>query len=260
MVISTLGSAHKLDARFKIIALLIFLLTNSLLPVGAWAAFILPASLLISAFIFVQLPVRLLIRRTAAIELAFLIMALPLLFKKGGPEIFLLNVANAPLAITSTGLNSFLTLLLKSLLSIHASLLLISTTSINDLLDAMQRLGFPHLMSSLVMLMVRYLSLLKEEVQRLLTARAARSGCMGKSPGGLGLILWQLSVTGGMAGNFLLRSLERSERVYQAMQARGYDGRMRRVEKIPLDGQTRLMIAVMLVFSLLILFFAYQIY
>jgi len=35
---------------------------------------------------------------------------------------------------------------------------------------------------------------------------------------------WRARVTGGMAGSLLLRSMERSERVYNAMLSRGYNG------------------------------------
>ncbi len=37
-------------------------------------------------------------------------------------------------------------------------------------------------------------------------------------------------VTGGMAGSLFLRSLERSERVYSAMVARGYNGEVLVIE------------------------------
>jgi cobalt/nickel transport system permease protein len=40
-------------------------------------------------------------------------------------------------------------------------------------------------------------------------------------------LLWQGKVTGRMVGSLLLRSLERSEHIYQAMLARGYDGQLR---------------------------------
>jgi cobalt/nickel transport system permease protein len=56
-------------------------------------------------------------------------------------------------------------------------------------------------------------------------ARAARSGAPGGKGGGS--VLWRTQVTGGMAGSLFLRSIERSERIYDAMVARGYDGEVR---------------------------------
>jgi len=44
---------------------------------------------------------------------------------------------------------------------------------------------------------------------------------------GGGSVLWRAKVVGGMVGSLFLRSYERSERVYAAMQARGFDGEFR---------------------------------
>jgi cobalt/nickel transport system permease protein len=42
-----------------------------------------------------------------------------------------------------------------------------------------------------------------------------------------GKLTWRAQVTGAMAGSLFLRSLERSDRIYMAMLARGYDGEVR---------------------------------
>ena len=44
---------------------------------------------------------------------------------------------------------------------------------------------------------------------------------------GGGSIRWRAGVVGGMVGSLFLRSYERSERIYAAMQARGFDGELR---------------------------------
>jgi len=44
---------------------------------------------------------------------------------------------------------------------------------------------------------------------------------------GGGSVFWRARVTGGMAGSLFLRSIERGERIYDAMVARGYDGEVR---------------------------------
>jgi cobalt/nickel transport system permease protein len=67
-----------------------------------------------------------------------------------------------------------------------------------------------------------------EEVHRLTQARLARSSALPESSRRAGgKLQWRARVTGGMAGTLMLRSLDRSQRVYQAMQARGYDGEVR---------------------------------
>ena len=42
-----------------------------------------------------------------------------------------------------------------------------------------------------------------------------------------GSVLWRGKVAGRMAGSLMLRSFERSERIYNAMTARGYTGQFR---------------------------------
>ena len=48
---------------------------------------------------------------------------------------------------------------------------------------------------------------------------------MGRGTGGT--TRWRARVAGGMAGSLFLRTYERSEGVYQAMLARGFDGEVR---------------------------------
>jgi cobalt/nickel transport system permease protein len=73
--------------------------------------------------------------------------------------------------------------------------------------------------------MYRYLAVLAGEASRLNRARESRSAVVeGRGGGGL---RWRASVVGGMVGSLFLRSYERSERVYAAMQARGFDGEFR---------------------------------
>jgi cobalt/nickel transport system permease protein len=64
-------------------------------------------------------------------------------------------------------------------------------------------------------------------------ARAARSAVQpGRKSGGS--LSWRARVAGGMAGNLFIRSYARSERIYQAMAARGYQGELRVLTPPPL--------------------------
>jgi cobalt/nickel transport system permease protein len=73
--------------------------------------------------------------------------------------------------------------------------------------------------------MYRYLFVLSDEVLRLRRAREARSAVLPGRKGG-GSLLWRAKVAGSMAGQLFLRSLERSDRIYSAMLARGYKGQL----------------------------------
>lgn len=59
----------------------------------------------------------------------------------------------------------------------------------------------------------------------MLRARAARSAALpGRKAGGS--LRWRARVTGYMAGQLFTRSLDRADRVYRAMVARGYRGHL----------------------------------
>jgi cobalt/nickel transport system permease protein len=88
-------------------------------------------------------------------------------------------------------------------------------------------------------------------------AREARSGHPYELvPGGGrvgGSLAWRGKVTGGMAGNLLLRSFDRSERIYAAMASRGYDGEVRGLPRRAVPPLAWGVLAGGLVFLLLIL-------
>ena len=108
----------------------------------------------------------------------------------------------------------------------QAAVLFSSTTRFTDILAGLQALKVPAILVSVIGLMWRYLFLMVDEVMRMLQARASRSGYLVKTKKTGGRVLWRAKVSGGMAGSLFLRSIERSERVFAAMQSRGYDGKV----------------------------------
>jgi cobalt/nickel transport system permease protein len=111
-------------------------------------------------------------------------------------------------------------------LSIQVAIVLAASTPFPDLMAAMRDLHFPRVLVAIISFMWRYLFVLVDEAMRLSRARDARSAVRpGYNAGGR--ISWRARVVGGMAGNLFLRSYTRSERIYQAMTARGYQGELR---------------------------------
>ena len=215
---------HRLDARAKLVLVVGFILTVSLTPVGAWPVFILLLALVLSAELLSDLGIGFYLKR-ALLALPFVLAALPILFTSQGEALALLPFG---LSITYLGIERFLSIALKSWISVQAAILLASTTTFPDILTAMRALRMPRLLVAIVGLMWRYLFVIVDEVLRMLRARQARSGELsgsGARPGGA--VLWRARVTGGMAGSLLLRSIERSDRIYNAMLSRGYDGEVR---------------------------------
>jgi cobalt/nickel transport system permease protein len=160
--------------------------------------------------------------RRSFIALPFALAAVTLPFTVPGPAVAHLG----GWALSAEGVVRFASIVLKSWISVQAAILLAAATPFADLLWAMRELRLPKPLVAIIGFMYRYLFVLGDEAQRLLRARAARSGVSGagRRPGG-GLV-WRGRVAGGMVGNLAMRSFERSERIYDAMVARGFRGEM----------------------------------
>jgi cobalt/nickel transport system permease protein len=115
----------------------------------------------------------------------------------------------------SAGWLTFLSLCIKSGLTFTAALLLLATTGMDRIASAMRLFGIPRLFVLQLLLTYRYISVLSQEVMRTLTAYSLRSsGHKGIRP----------KVWGSMPGQILMRSIDRAERIYDAMRLRGFDG------------------------------------
>ena len=127
----------------------------------------------------------------------------------------------------------FASVLIKSWASVTAAVVLTSTTPAFQLLAALRALKIPQILVVVVMLMYRYLFVLVDEAQRMMRSRAARSARVGRGSGGS--IVWRAQSAGGMAGSLFIRTMDRTERIYMAMLARGYDGTIRQRETPPVS-------------------------
>ena len=115
----------------------------------------------------------------------------------------------------SRGWVTFISIFIKCGLTVTAALLLISTTGMDKLASAMRMLRIPRLFVLQLLLTYRYISLLMEEVARILRAYSLRS------PRQKGV---HRSAWGSLAGQLIVRTLDRAQRVYQAMCLRGFTG------------------------------------
>ena len=234
---------HRMDARIKLVMALGFIFATTSIPPGKWTGF---AAMLILVWFAagvsrVGLP-RVFLRSLVAIP--FILIALPTVFTKPGAPLFELDLALFALTGTQEGLDFFFSVLLKSWASVTAAVVLTATTPPLRLLEALRALRIPAVLVAIVMLMYRYLFVLVEEAQSMMRARAARSAAIGPKSGGS--IVWRAKSAGGMAGSLFIRTLDRSERIYMAMVARGYDGTLRQADAIPLRRGAMVTLALLL--------------
>jgi len=156
-----------------------------------------------------DLPFGRLLRRAA--------LALPFAVVAGASNLFFDTAPAAHLwgVPVSGGTLAFASVVLKAYLSVLALLILTATTRLADLSAQLVRLKVPPVMVTVLTMTYRYLSTLMEEASSMSAAYALRS------PYAKGV---KLAHMGQFAGQLLIRSADRAERVYAAMKLRGYAG------------------------------------
>jgi cobalt/nickel transport system permease protein len=245
---------HTLDPRVKFVFTLAFILTMALLPFGAWPIYVLMLTVSLSITVLSELGVKYVLKRSL-LAIPFVLAAVPLLFTVKGPVLLTIPIGELTLTITSTGLERLLSIMFKSWVSLQVAIVFAAATPFPDMLLAMRAVKIPRLLVSLFGLMWRYMFVMVDEAIRLMRARAARSGAIAGSKSG-GSIVWRAKVTGGMAGNLFIRSIDRGERIYDAMAARGYDGEVRAFPLPPISSTSWIVLASGLGLLLVLLLFA----
>lgn len=168
------------------------------------------AALVAAAAAAGRLPPGFLARRML-IEVPFLLFAAFLPFLGRGERVDVLGVG-----LSQEGLWAAWNVVAKATLGTAASVILAATTPVPDLLKGFGRLRFPRVLTAMMGFMVRYLDVVVGELGRMRIALQSR----GYRPRWFG----QARALGAAAGTLFVRSYERGERVYLAMQARGYRG------------------------------------
>jgi cobalt/nickel transport system permease protein len=115
----------------------------------------------------------------------------------------------------SGGWISFFSILIKFVLTVLAAFIIIATTGMDRIASALRMLRVPRIFVLQLLLTYRYISVLMEEAARTMQAYSLRDPFhRGIRPG----------VWGSLAGNLLLRTYDRAQRLYQAMVQRGFIG------------------------------------
>jgi len=208
---------HRLDPRAKVITTLVFIACvvsfdkyqlSSLLPFFIFPAVLLGAARLPLAFLFKKLLI--------LAPFAFFIGVFNPIFDR---EILL---QLGPLGV-SGGWVSFASILLRFTLTVSATLMLIATTSFGGVCLALEKIGAPRVFTVQLLFLHRYLFVLVDEGIRMVRARALRS-FDGRGHG--------MKIFGQMAGQLLLRTLDRAQRIHLAMRCRGFTGELHLLRRL----------------------------
>lgn len=122
--------------------------------------------------------------------------------------------------IVSRGWVTFVSILIRGLLSVQVLLILMRSYGFRGFCHSLSKLGMPSFFVNQLLMVFRYLRVLLEEALTMKRARMSR----GYGRKNLTLEMW-----GNLTGSLFMRSLQRASQIHNAMISRGYDG------KIPLD-------------------------
>lgn len=104
----------------------------------------------------------------------------------------------------------------KALGAVGAMYFLALNTPMTDVTMALERLHVPHLMVELMELIYRFIFVLTETASRIRLAQESRLGYQG--------LRRSLSSLGTLASMVFLRAWRKADRVYTALESRGYSG------------------------------------
>jgi cobalt/nickel transport system permease protein len=219
-----LSPLHSLDPRIKVILTIVFILSNALLPDGAWLAFGLAWGFILLANILSGLGIGFTFKRSF-IALPFALAAITVLFSLPGKAVTSFHFLMWDLTISDAGLLRFISIVIRSWLSVQMAILLVAVTEFPKIIHALTHLRIPAIITVIISFLYRYLFVLADEVMRMLRARQAREAAVVGIRSGRS-VAWRAKISGHMAGQLFLRSYERSDRIYNAMLSRGYKGEL----------------------------------
>lgn len=124
----------------------------------------------------------------------------------------------------SFGVISFSSLILKAYLCVSCAIILANTTSPNDIAYALGKFKVPCVIVLQILMTSRYLSVIIEEAMRISRAYALRSPSHPRI---------KFQHFPNVLLSLLLRSVDRANRIYKAMQCRGFSARSYQSKNIP---------------------------
>ena len=168
------------------------------------------------------------ILRLLGLPLVFLIVSCLVILLDFAPEpigIWRLSLGSTWICVTRESLHRTITLFFQAMGAVCCLYFLSTSTPMPQVIEVLRRCHVPELIIELMYLIYRYLFMLLQVQQQMTVAASARLGYHG----------WRRSVTtaGKISGALLAASFRRSSLCYDAMEARGYDGTLRFLTRMP---------------------------
>lgn len=203
---------HRRDPRAKVVTALAFIVT--VVSFGKYEVAALTPLLLypVALISLGRLPTRYLLGKVLlASPFALLVGAL-------NPVLDTTHMLSIGPVAVSGGWVSYAGILLRFVLTLLAALILVATTGFHPVCVALERLRIPAALVTQLMLLYRYFFVLAREASNMSRAWSLRAVQPAKMP---------VRVFVSLAGQLLIRALDRAQRIHMAMLSRGFDGIIR---------------------------------
>lgn len=217
------SAIHKLDPRVRIACAVCYSVLVALLTSLPSMAFSLLISL--SLCLIAQLRAGAVMGRVLVLNMVMALFWLVVPFTFSGEAVLQLG----PLAATREGFDYATAITIKSNAIFLCLIALIATMPAATVGYAMQGLGFPVKVVTILLLSYRYIFVIEQEYMRLVRAIKARGFDAGNN-------LHTYKTYAYLVGMLFVRSWDRAERVHRAMICRGFDGRFYCLRQYRLSG------------------------
>ena len=190
---------HRIDSSIKIIVTIIYVIKVLSMKQFIISDIICIVFYPLILFIFGKVPVKFIFKKVLFVL----------------PVILGLSVINLIIDFSYSEIYFSILLLFKCTFALVGSLLLMVTTGINNLAFGFKKLRIPNILIMQILMLYRYIILMMEEFYRVKSAYELRS---------LGEKSMTMKDYGQIIGQMFLKTIDRSEKVYEAMKLRGFEG------------------------------------
>jgi cobalt/nickel transport system permease protein len=233
---------HRLDSRAKLLAAAVF--TGFVLAVPRYSVSVL-VCYAVGPFVMLaigRIPLRFVIKHILTVSPFILVLAASCPLYNREP----MAVEFGPLSWTvSKGWMQFANIYGKFIVTMMGLLALVCTTRFSDLLAGMEKMRMPRVLVNQLGFLYRYIFVLIDKAHHILRARACRK------LRNLGFTT-ETKTAGAMIGTLFILSLESSERINIAMQARGFDGQFRTINRLQVRRADYIFAAAVIVFLIVL--------
>ncbi len=206
---------HKLDPRLKLLIMTSFIFLIILIPYHQKQLFLFYGFMLILTALLSRVSLlHYLSKLVKLYPMIFFISIFLPFFPSDSHQFVQLGMVK----IYVSGLQKFMLINIKSVLAMMMTIIMISTTDLMMILRGMEKLKIPKIFISILSFMYRFIFLLIDEVERMSMAYHSRYLQLP--------LIRRIKTLGQLMGMLFIRTYERGERIYLAMESRGFEGRI----------------------------------